>query len=181
MAPGAHPPGRPVNQAGFSMVEMLMAAFIMAVGILGLSALQVMALKSTRGSRSLSTAILVAEQILDRAELEGRLSWLNLTDRNATNPTLADLSGLGYINLDRDTPRVDNFNNLGQPVVLGPFLARQDSGVRYVATTNRKPATTYATGYLSEFIVQVTFKDDVDRSGVAVPRTVILSRMVSHG
>ena len=173
-------PRRPLAQAGFSMVEMLMAAFIMAVGILGLSALQVMALKSTRGSRSLSTAILVAEQILDRAELEGRLSWLNLTDRNATNPTLADLSGLGYINLDRDTPRVDNFNNLGQPVVLG-LLARQDSGVRYVATTCRKPATTYATGYLSEFIVQVTFKDDVDRSGVAVPRTVILSRMVSHG
>ena len=36
-------PRRPLAQAGFSMVEMLMAAFIMAVGILGLSALQVMA------------------------------------------------------------------------------------------------------------------------------------------
>ncbi|MEI6593017.1 MAG: prepilin-type N-terminal cleavage/methylation domain-containing protein [Holophagaceae bacterium] len=180
MASAGHPPCRAATQAGFSMVEMLMAAFIMAVGILGLSALQVMALKATRGSRSLSTAILVAEQILDRAELEGRLSWLNLTDRNASNPTLADLSGLRYITLATGTPRVDDFNNRGRPVVVGAS-DEQDSGVRYIATTSRNPGNFYATGYLSEFTVQVTFQDDVDASGVAAPRSVRLTRMVTHG
>ena len=117
MGTTGHHPGSSAAQAGFSMVEMLMAAFIMAVGILGLSALQVMALKATRGSRSLSTAILVAEQVLDRAEMEGRLSWLNLTDRNATSPSLGDLSGLRYITQTSGTPLVDSFNSQGRPVL----------------------------------------------------------------
>ena len=180
MGTTGHHPGSSAAQAGFSMVEMLMAAFIMAVGILGLSALQVMALKSTRGSRSLSTAILVAEQILDRAELEGRLSWLNLTDRNGTNLNPGDLADLRYITLATGTSRVDNFNNRGRPVVVGAS-DEQDSGVRYLATTIRNPGDFYATGYLSEFIVQVTFQDDVNNSGGPIQRTVRLTRLVTHG
>ena len=36
------------NQRGFSLVEMLMTAFILAVGIMGLTLLQVMAIKGAR-------------------------------------------------------------------------------------------------------------------------------------
>ena len=180
MGTTGHHPGSSAAQAGFSMVEMLMAAFIMAVGILGLSALQVMALKATRGSRSLSTAILVAEQVLDRAEMEGRLSWLNLTDRNATSPSLGDLSGLRYITQVSGTPLVDSFNSQGRPVVAASSDPLE-SETRYTASTTRIAATTAATGQLSEFTVQVTFQDEVNSSGAAVQRTVRLTRVVTHG
>ena len=165
------------------MVEMLRTAFIMAVGILGLPALQVMALRATRGSRSLSTALLVAGQVLDQVELEGRLSWLNLTASNASSPTLEGLPGyakLRYITLASGTPRVDNFNLQGRPVV-------EDSGdpleslTRFAASTTRTAATAAVTGHLSEFTVQVTFQDEADSAGAAVQRTVRLTRVVSHG
>jgi prepilin-type N-terminal cleavage/methylation domain-containing protein len=40
-------------QAGFSMVEMLMAALILAIGILGVTMMQLMAIRATRGSKNL--------------------------------------------------------------------------------------------------------------------------------
>jgi len=66
-------------QQGFTMVEMLMTAFILAVGIMGLSLLQVMSLKGARGGKSLSTAVQVGDAVMDRIEQEGRLTWLNVT------------------------------------------------------------------------------------------------------
>lgn len=74
------------NQRGFSLVEMLLTAFILAVGIMGLTLLQVMAMKGARGGSSLSTAIQVGEDVLDRIELEGRLSWLNISGTQLTTP-----------------------------------------------------------------------------------------------
>jgi len=41
------------------MVEMLMAAFILAVGILGLTILQTMAIRSNTGSGAMTTAVKV--------------------------------------------------------------------------------------------------------------------------
>ena len=61
--------GRP-PQGGFSMVEMLMTAFVMAIGILGLAMLQAMSLKASRGTRSMTTAIQVGEGVMDRIEQE---------------------------------------------------------------------------------------------------------------
>lgn len=68
--------GEPRNrqQAGFSMVEMLMAAFILAIGILGLTALQTLALRSGASSRGLDTAVLLAERVMDEIEANGRNS-----------------------------------------------------------------------------------------------------------
>ena len=48
------------GQAGFSMIEMLMTAFVLAIGLLGLCMLQAMSLRASRGSRSLETAVQVA-------------------------------------------------------------------------------------------------------------------------
>ncbi len=160
------------------MVEMLMTAFIMAVGILGLTALQVMALKATRGSRSLGTAILVAEQVLDLAEREGRLSWLNLADTNAANPTA--LAGLKYISLEAGASVVDVFNVKGVPVNAESSDVTEATAF-FTATTTRLPPSTAVRGSLSELVVSVQFVDDADTRGKGVTRVVRLGRVISHG
>lgn len=168
-------------QAGFSMIEMLMTAFILAVGILGLTMLQTMSLRAARGSQSLTTAVLVAEQVLDQADLEGRLSWLNLTNSNQATPTLADLPNLRYVTIPAGGEFVQVFNGRGSavdaaspdPVVSTPF---------YTVTTTRTPsAAAMVTGGISDVNVRVQFADDVDANNAPIQRTVSLTRRIWHG
>lgn len=168
-------------QAGFSMVEMLMTAFILAVGILGLTMLQTMSLKASRGSRSLTSAILVAEQVMDQVEMEGRLSWLNLTDTNRSAPSIAaDLPNLRYVTIPEDGQLVETFNSRGgvtnaaspDPTVSTTF---------FTVTTTRAPATAAITGRISDVRVQVQFVDNVDRAKAPIQRTLSLTRRILHG
>lgn len=177
-APQAAHPLR--SQVGFSMVEMLMTAFIMAIGILGLTALQVMSLKASRGSRSLTTAVLVGEDVMDRAEMEGRLSWLNITDTNRAAPTLADIPTLKYVTIAAGTPLVETFNSKGgipnpastDPAEQVPF---------FTVTTSRQPFVAAATGRVSDITVQVQFSDAVDQTNAPLVRTITLTRRIAHG
>lgn len=168
-------------QAGFSMIEMLITAFILAVGILGLTMLQTLSLRASRGSRSLASAILVAEQVMDRVEMEGRLSWLNLTDTNRSAPSIAtDLPNLRYIVIPAGGQLVETFNIKGgatdsssaDPLVSTPF---------FTVTTTRVPAAAAATGGMSDVSVQVQFVDTVDRTNTPIQRTLSLTRRIVHG
>ena len=168
-------------QAGFSMIEMLITAFILAVGILGLTMLQTLSLRASRGSRSLASAILVAEQVMDRVEMEGRLSWLNLTDTNRSAPSIAtDLPNLRYIVIPAGGQLVETFNIKGgatdsasaDPAVSTPF---------FTVTTTRVPAAAVATGGMSDVSVQVQFVDMVDRTNTPIQRTLSLTRRIVHG
>ncbi|MDP1830924.1 MAG: prepilin-type N-terminal cleavage/methylation domain-containing protein [Geothrix sp.] len=172
--------GRWQRQAGFSMVEMLMTAFIMAIGILGLSLLQVMSLQASRGSRSLSTAVLVGEDVMDRAEMEGRLSWLNITDTNLATPSLADLPTLKYVTLLPAAAVVETFNIKGgapNPASLDPA----EQTPFFTTTTRRVPLLAATTGRLSDISVQVQFTDQVDPANTPILRTVTLTRRIAHG
>lgn len=62
------------NQSGFSLIELLMTAFILAIGLLGLLSLQVIATAQSTNSRERGTATLLAHNILDRIVAEGALS-----------------------------------------------------------------------------------------------------------
>jgi len=68
------PPPRFKAQSGFSMVELLIAAFIFSIGLLGLMALQVSATSHATSSRQRGTAVLLAHNLLDRVVAEGSLS-----------------------------------------------------------------------------------------------------------
>jgi type IV pilus modification protein PilV len=61
--------------SGFSLIEFLLAAFIMSIGLLGLIALQTMALAQTGNARGRTTASYIASGILQRAQAEGQQSY----------------------------------------------------------------------------------------------------------
>ena len=164
--------GTPIQaQRGFSMVEMLMTAFILAVGIMGLTLLQVMSLKGARGGKSLGTAVQVGETIMDQIEMEGRLSWLNITASQLAAP--AALGTLTYINQAHPT---QYFNTLGE-MTLTPAV----DGFYKVNNTYINVGAA-GTGTISDFTVNVTFSDQVNpATGLAIPRTVTITRRILHG
>ncbi|WP_005033775.1 prepilin-type N-terminal cleavage/methylation domain-containing protein [Holophaga foetida] len=171
-------------QAGFSMVEMLMAAFVLAIGLLGLATLQLMSLKASRGGKSLSTAVQVAERVMDQIEMEGRLSWLNVTDSAYAAPTA--LSNLNYIGKnfvaegDFSGKLYLTFDDQGKAVADAPVSGDKPSG-RYVATVEASAPTNGGTGRVSDFTVIIEFADQADQNSVAIVRTVTLTRRILHG
>lgn len=170
--------------AGFSMLELLITAFILAVGILGLSMLQLLSLQANRGSRSMSTAVQVAEQMLDQVEMEGRLTWLNITASQYTSPPA--LPPLQFI--DATDPVVQTYTVRGKrPNASATDIA--DVQPYFTATLVRAEpavATSAAAGggqAVHDFTVTVEFQEGAQVNGTATPvkRTVVLSRRVIHG
>jgi prepilin-type N-terminal cleavage/methylation domain-containing protein len=166
---GVHP-----TQAGFSMVEMLMAAFILSIGILGIAMLQTMSLKASRGSQSLTTALHIADRIMDEVELEGRLGWLNVTDTKRLAP--GALPNLKYL---RPGAILDQqFNVDGQNI--------NDAGITdttqfYTVTTTKTDIQAGATGDITDVTVTIEFADQVDATKAAIKRTATLTRRFIHG
>ncbi|WP_005037361.1 prepilin-type N-terminal cleavage/methylation domain-containing protein [Holophaga foetida] len=165
----------PNRQAGFSMVEMLMAAFILAIGLLGLAMLQTMSLRASRGGKSLHTAVQVAERVMDQIEMEGRLGWLNITDSNYSTPgTLSQLQFIG-----KGTTVYLGFDAAGVATTSAPVSSKPSAF--FVAAASEGAAVTGSTGKYSDYTVTVTFADQTDASGSAITRTVTLTRRVLHG
>jgi type IV pilus modification protein PilV len=169
------------RQAGFSMLELLMAAFILAIGVLGLSMLQLMSMRSSRGSRSLNTAVQVAEQVLDQVELEGRVSYLNATDTEYATPP--PLPAMNYIS--QAAPVVQTFTIKGRaPNPAATDLV--DSQPFFTATMARSAAAvaTSPNGQaIHDYTVTVVFNDTVQAgaSATVVQRNVVLTRRILHG
>jgi len=174
------------GRAGFSLLEMLAAAFIMAIGVLGILMLQAIALRATRGTSNLGTATRIAGQIIDQAEMEGRLSRLNITDGNRATASLSDLASfeLKYIKLGTDEQLVEEYNVKGSlvdsgspdPLVSTPF---------FTVATRRESIDTSGeaspVGAISDFQVRVTFSDEVGANKQKVTRIFNLSRRIMHG
>jgi len=173
-------PDPPRSQAGFSMVEMLMTAFILAIGILGLSMLQVMSMKASRGSRSLTTAVQVAEQVMDRVELEGRLSWLNVSNSQMSSPSNADFATLQYIG-NADNVTVTRYFNIKGNETIATTADPVDAATFFTVKVSQSAITRVTTGQLSDVTVQVNFVDVMDKTSVAISRYVVITRRILHG
>ena len=167
-------------QGGFSMVEFLMTAFIMAIGILGLTMLQVMSLKTSRGGRSLTTAVQVADRVMDQMELEGRLTWLNRTDSQYSTTT--DLTGLTYIG--KATIPAQTFNLKGQLLPLAATPADPTDSIAFYTVTITRVAQSGSApiGQMHDYTVRVAFADGVDAAGTTngTTRSVTLTRRILH-
>jgi hypothetical protein len=157
---------------------MLLTAFILAVGIMGLTLLQVMSLKGAQGSRSLSTAVQVGEAVMDRVEMEGRLTWLNQTNSQYNAPSA--LTTLQFVNQGPLAAPL-TFNIKGQtpdpnstdPAVKTPYFS---------VNVAQADVANAGTGKITDVTVTVTFSDVANpTTNLPITRTVTFTRRVLHG
>lgn len=76
------------RQQGFSLIELLVAVVILAVGILGIAGLQVVALQQNRGAVYRAEATMLANDIMDRVRVNTNTTYTALIDQDppaATN------------------------------------------------------------------------------------------------
>lgn len=78
------PRGRPATrrggyQAGFSLVEVLVAVFVLSVGMLGLAALQVAGLRSNESAQQRTDVTLAAYDVIDRLRADPRSLFTGAT------------------------------------------------------------------------------------------------------
>lgn len=96
---------RKSSQAGFSMVEMLIAVVILSVGLLGLAELQITALKTNAHSEGLMAASGVAQMFLEDvtswAESDARLD-ADANGRSDWNGGAVTVTGAGTFNVTYD-------------------------------------------------------------------------------
>jgi prepilin-type N-terminal cleavage/methylation domain-containing protein len=165
------------SQAGFSMVEMLVAAFIMSVGLMGLTVLMTMSLRTITGSKSLSTAVQIAEQIMDQVELEGRLTYLNMGPTEYTDP--GALTGIQYLN----QVAIDQYFNVDPTTGNVISTAAPASGeAEPMFHANMSQAAATAGIGVSDVTVTVQFIDGINQvTNQPVRRTVTITRRILHG
>jgi len=60
------------SQAGFTLMEVLIAISILAVGLLAIASMQIAAIQTTGGAKSISKGVMWAE---DRMEMLSTLDW----------------------------------------------------------------------------------------------------------
>lgn len=168
------PEARRRGESGFSLVELLVAAFIMAVGLLGLAALETVALKSNTRARGYNTAVLVASQVLDAAEAQSRQTLQTQTYGGTVSYPANDYFGLAPV-VEQFTYRGAHLDaNATDPVNKTAFFS---------ATTSSANAGNYAgaAGRLVVVTTVVTFREALTNGGPLVTRTVTLTRNINHG
>jgi prepilin-type N-terminal cleavage/methylation domain-containing protein len=162
------------GQRGFSMIEMLMTTFILAIGLLGLCMLQTMSLRAGRGSTSLSTAVKVAEGVMDEVEQQGRLSWLNIASTGYTGLSVPTGS-VNYIAIPANSQSAPlYFDTQGIQVT-------SQSLITVIIYHPDEVGTNGGAGFLGDYNVVATFSDTVNGSGTPVQRTVSITRRIAHG
>lgn len=154
------------NQAGFSLVELLLAAFVMAIGILGLTMLQVMSIRSATGGKALNTAVMVGEGVLESIQSEGRQRMLFMK-YGGTAPATT-FFGTATVH------QFYAFDGSVLPDAANSFFAVDITPADVVALS--------AAGGTKRFTVTITFKDTPNPSNpsVTIQRTVTLTRQVAY-
>lgn len=165
-------------QAGFSMVEMLLVAFILAIGLLGLGALQIISTSQSASSRERGTANLISHSVLDRIQAEGSLSAAErLADDKVTSTGFTFIAPTDLTTAhDSTTGENLTFN------VRGDLVAATAADKAFTLTWRRQNGVSASlnTAY-QEFIVNVSWKEaSRNTSGqvVVVDKTISVSRYV---
>ncbi len=110
--------------SGFSLVEFLMVALILGVGLLGLTALTTMAIRGYGNSRTRDVAAHLASSVLDRLTLDGRLSAALRENNTTTFPagTLVANASDNTVNAYVDPNGSTNYDIQGLPTTTTPIF-----------------------------------------------------------
>ena len=77
------------TQSGFTFIEVLVAVFVISVGLLGLASMQATSLQFNQSSSLRTNATILAEDIIDRMRANSGNACLYLTDYTDTHTTTA--------------------------------------------------------------------------------------------
>ncbi len=156
--------GARLRAAGFSLVEMLMAAFIMGIGLLGLATLQMMAIRTAGVGTRMTDSVLLAERVLESASME------------ATQSYLAAKAGTTIANARLYTPGTQLQYFKGD-LTQGTAT---DTDIVYTVQVTVTNLVTAFQGGMDQVDVNVSFVEMVNGAG-ANRRNVQVSRQVTHG
>lgn len=169
-------------RAGFSIIEFLLAAMILGVGLLGLAALTVMSVKGFGGSRTRNAASDLAGSVLDRLALDGRLSAA-IRSNGGTIPSTALVAAAtdDAVNTYADPATTfTTFDLQGQATNTTPVYTV--TWVRRASKTALTPAATSLSAS-AEVVVNVAWNEAVKGSSgttTAVPRYLSFSRSIRY-
>lgn len=156
------------EESGLTLIEFLVAAFVLAIGILGLTMLQAFSLRVTGQEVGNNRAALVAEGVLD--EIQARARARNV-QAQVESAVLDDALFTG-------TASSRSYSKTGE-------LLPNDTGRFYTVAIRRTALSAPAMPLpgLSRFEVEVSYLTDVvgaPGSPKSITRKVLLSRKVSH-
>ena len=100
---------RPISKpAGFSLLEILIAIFILAIGLLGLAALQTTSLKNNHSAQYRTTATVLAYDIIERMRLNQNADYTLTLTATPSGSTLKDADLIAWTtNLASELPLGD--------------------------------------------------------------------------
>jgi Tfp pilus assembly protein PilV len=156
------------GEAGFSMIELLIAAFVMAIGILGLTMLQTYALVSGGGSQNQTVAIQVAEQVMEQAENVGRNS-IYCAHNGFTVPTPTLNFWAGTVTQTFSNTGVLN----GTPTMFTATATPTTAGTGLVTPVSQ-------IGGVCLLQVVVTWSEALNSTGGKIQRSVTLNRRIQY-
>lgn len=173
-------PARGAGQSGFSLVEFLVAAFILAFGLLGLMTLQVGAVGQATAGRGRVTAAYIAELVLQRAQMEGQHFYLakstNVAPRltavfTAAPGTLVANTTLGGFNVDGVQVQDATGTALTNLATLVPDVNKRTPV--YTASWARRAYAGTAptsTAQSQEFVVNITWVENTQTKYLSMSR-----------
>lgn len=117
------------NDKGFSLLEVLVAVVILAVGLLAAASMQTMALTATTTSRNTTLAVQLAEEMVDRIRVNAGTTpnvYNNLATGSCTS--ISNTTALGDCNQWRD-----RLQSSGLPNPTGTVLVTLNSPIANAA------------------------------------------------
>lgn len=165
---------------GFSLIELLMTAFILGIGLLGLAALQTMGIRAFGASRQRDAAAYMASNLLDHFQSQGRIA---LALRESGQPVPASLALLQAPQGVEQTYAVNGLSGFtldGQPVADADGVFH----VFYTVLAPRAgaiPAASTVQG--NEVVVNVRWRESVPTAGgasVVQDRWLSMTRFIAH-
>ena len=165
--------------SGFSMIELLIAAFILGVGLLGLSALMAANLRMGSGGRQRDTAAYLGNEVIERLAADGRRSALlrsngqtlattflvaNAVDDVTNDYQSADIGGTQQTTFDLD----------GRPSAATPIFS-----VSWARRTKAATPVTASGAMAAEVVVNVTWSESAAGS-TPTQKWLSFSRIISY-
>lgn len=170
------------RMAGFSLIEFLMTAVILGVGLLGLAALTTTAMRGYGEGRTRVTAVSLSSSILDRLALDGRIS-AQMRSSGGTVPASALVANAvdDAVNTYADPATTwTTFDLEGQPSQTAPVFT-----ATWIRRTAKGPAPAASSLFAaSEVVVNLQWNEAIKNATTGVttttPRYISTSRSIRY-